>query len=178
MKLSQNTGVELMPEENEPSAAEPQLPFDDRGLLPEGVHDATLALVDKYLARFQRSDRRIKLFEKLRAYIEDVRMAGCGTNAVIDGSFVMTCVDEPDDIDLILVLPPDWDISADLKPFVYNVVSKRRVKKEYGIEIAAVRPGSIEEAYWLEFFGNVNAKWCKRYQWPLDLRKGIIRVRI
>jgi hypothetical protein len=152
------------------------LTFDDRGLLPPGIHEATLDEVEEHFARFQRSDRRIRLFDRLRAYLKDVKRAACATCVLIDGSFVMAGVDEPDDIDLILVLPPDWDLAADLKPYQYNLVSKRRVRQEYGIEVYPVRPGSVEEQKWVAFFHRVNIKWCQQFGWPSDSTKGIVRV--
>src|SRR5947208_1417637 len=114
------------------------LAFDDRKLLPPGVHDATLKEVDKQFARFQKSDRRPQLFAKLRDYLAAVKKAGCGSAVILNGSFVMACVDEPEDIDLILVLPEDWDESAALKPYQYNLVSKRRVRQEYAFDVAVV----------------------------------------
>src|SRR5437899_4677974 len=56
----------------------------------------TLATVGRYaqalgkrVARFQKSDRRIRLFKKLREYVRALRKASCGTSLVINGSFVM-----------------------------------------------------------------------------------------
>jgi hypothetical protein len=45
------------------------LTLDDRKLLPPGVHDASLQEVEELFGRFQRSDRRPKLFRKLRDYL-------------------------------------------------------------------------------------------------------------
>src|SRR5262245_47107394 len=72
--------------------------------------------IEAHFGRFQRSDRRTRLFGKLRDYVRAVERAACGTSVIVNGSFVMACVDEPEDIDLILVLPTDWDLAADLKP--------------------------------------------------------------
>jgi len=92
------------------------LSLDERKLLPAGVHDASLEEVEALFARFQKSERRMRLFGKLRDYLAAVKRAGCGSAVILDGSFVMACVDEPDDIDLALVLPADWDTTAALKP--------------------------------------------------------------
>src|ERR1700722_8733334 len=102
--------------------------FDGRNLLPRGVHDGNLEEVAASFAGFQKSDRRIRLYGALRAYLNELQRAACASAVIIDGSFIMACVEEPEDIDLIVVLPPDWDLAADLKPYVYNVLSKRRVK--------------------------------------------------
>ena len=74
------------------------LALDPRNLLPPGVHDATLEEVEVCLTRFPAAGRRRELFAKLRAYVEELRKAKCGIYLVIDGSFVMAGVDEPDDI--------------------------------------------------------------------------------
>jgi Family of unknown function (DUF6932) len=152
------------------------LAFDERLLLPAGVHEATLNEVEAHFARFQKSDRRLKLFRKLRDYLTEVKKAACGTAVILDGSFVMACVDEPKDIDLILVLPGDWDTTADLKPYQYNLVSRRRVKREYGLDVFPVRPDSAREKEWIDFFSQVNGKWCLEFGWPKRTSKGIVRV--
>jgi Family of unknown function (DUF6932) len=152
------------------------LVFNDRKLLSPGVHDATLDEVEQHFARFQKSDRRLKLFRNLRDYLAAVKKAGCGTAVILDGSFVMGCVDEPGDIDLILVLPPDWDTTAELKPYQYNLVSRKRVKKDYRFDLAAVRQGSKEEKEWTAFFSEVDLKWCRQFGWPEGSTKGIVRI--
>jgi hypothetical protein len=85
------------------------LAFDERNLLHPGVHDASMETVEALFGKFQRSDRRMKLFAKLAEFVEAVRKAGCGSSVIIDGSFVMVCIDEPNDIDIVLVLPSGWD---------------------------------------------------------------------
>src|SRR5438045_597682 len=128
-----------------------ELAFDDRNLLVPGIHDVTIEAVKEYFGRFQRSDRRIRLMAKLAEYLAAVKSAECGESVIIDGSFVMACVDEPDDIDLILILPTGWDGLADLKPYQYNLVSKRAVKKNYGFDLFTAKSGSVREADWIQF---------------------------
>src|SRR5205809_42644 len=101
-----------------------ELVFDDRQLLLPGVHQVSMETVKDHFGKFQRSDRRMKLFAKLTEYLDAVKKADCGASVVIDGSFVMACIDEPEDIDVVLVLPADWDDAADLRPYQYNLVSK------------------------------------------------------
>jgi hypothetical protein len=152
------------------------LTLDDRKLLPPGVHDASLKEVEDLFGQIQRSDRRPMLFRKLREYLKELKPAECASAVIIDGSFVMGCVDAPDDIDLVVVLTADWDWNADLKPYQYNVVSKRRVKKNYRFDAIFVRPGSEQEAEWISFFSQVEVKWRHRFGWPPDAKKGIVRV--
>ena len=152
------------------------LTFDARGLLPPGVHDATLAEVEVAFARFQKSDRRIKLFEKLSGYLTELGRTGWNCEVILDGSFVMPPVDEPNDIDVLLVLPADWDMTRDLKPFEYNVVSKAFTKKEYGIEVYAVPAASELEARARHLFDQVRPEWCELFGWPRGSIKGLVRV--
>jgi hypothetical protein len=154
------------------------LPLDDRKLLPLGIHDASLKEVEEAFGRFQRSDRRPELFRKLSDYIKALRQAEIRGSLILDGSFVMACVDEPGDIDLILVLPTDWDWSADVKPYQYNVVSKRRVRRNFGFDVFVVSVGSADEMEWRRFFSGVDTKWCKLFGWPLDSKKGLPRVQL
>src|SRR5262249_54520687 len=95
---------------------------------------------------------------------------------ILDGSFVMGCIDEPSDIDLILILPPDWDLEAELKPYLYNLVSKRRARREYRVEVIAALPGSVRERDAIKLFRRVNVKWCNKFGWADKLKEGIVRV--
>src|SRR5438309_11440037 len=104
------------------------------GVLPEGVHDCTMEEVDARFGRFQRSDRRIRLTERLRAYIKEARSTGMAAAVIVDGSYI-SGKDEPSDIDLILVLRPDFNPAVPLRPFEYNIQSKRRVKEQYRFDL-------------------------------------------
>ncbi|MCI0376829.1 MAG: hypothetical protein L0215_04435 [Gemmataceae bacterium] len=63
-----------------------------------------------------------------------------------------------------------------MKPYQYNLVSKRRLKQQYGFDAFFVRPGSEQEREWIAFFGQVNVKWRRPFGWPADGKKGIVRV--
>ena len=86
------------------------IPPLEAGVLPEGIHECTFEELERAFGQFQRSDRRINLIAKLKAYLDEARNSGLVIAAIIDGSFV-TIKDEPEDIDLIVVLKPDvpWD---------------------------------------------------------------------
>src|SRR4051794_25704968 len=90
--------------------------LNEAGFLPEGIHEASLEEVRERFGRFQRTDRRPDLFTKLSLFLAGVRASGLVEAVVVDGSFV-TAKDEPSDIDLILVLRPDHDYGAELRPF-------------------------------------------------------------
>jgi hypothetical protein len=152
------------------------LVLDDRRLLPPGMHEATLDEVEETFGRFQRTDCRMTLFRKLKAWVAAVKRTGWECVILLDGSFVMGPVDEPNDIDVILVMPRDWDLTADLRPFEYNVVSKRYTKREYSIEVYPVLPGSGAEQQFMDLFAQVRIEWCQQFQWPPDSKKGIVRI--
>jgi hypothetical protein len=144
-------------------------PLDEEGFLPPGLHEGTMDEVEERFARFQRTDQRIRLFEKLARYVREVRSTGMAVELVIDGSFV-TAKDEPEDIDLVLVLKPDHNWAAELRPFEYNVVSKERVRKNYRFDLAVVGQDSADYRRSVDFYQQV------RYR-P-GFRKGIVRVHL
>ncbi len=45
-----------------------------------------MEMVKEHFGKFQRSDRRMKLFAKLVAYLDAVKKAGCGESVILDGS--------------------------------------------------------------------------------------------
>src|SRR5437867_1549786 len=141
--------------------------FDEDGFLPEGVHECSLDELHQRFGRFQRTDRRSSLFAKLLAYIQELRSTGMVAGLVVDGSFV-TSKAEPNDIDLVLILRADHDFSADLRPFEYNVLSRRRVLKRYAFDVLVARENSPELLEYVEFFQQIRGE--------ADRRKGILKV--
>jgi len=140
---------------------------NDEGLLPAGVHVCTLGEVKERFGSFQGSDRRCRLFEKLAAFVEEVRATGLVACLIVNGSFV-TGKDAPNDIDLIVVLHANHDFAATLKPFQYNVVSRRRVHKRHGFDVLVGPEGSELMDEYVAFFQEVRGK-------P-ELHKGVLRV--
>jgi hypothetical protein len=141
--------------------------LNEDGFLPEGIHEASLEEVRERFGRFQRTDRRLDLFSKLSLFLAEVRASGLVEAIIVDGSFV-TEKDEPSDIDLILVLRPDHDYDADPKPFEYNVVSKRRVRRRFRFDVVSAREGSDEYEQSVNFFQGVKGR--------SGLRKGVVKV--
>lgn len=151
------------------------LGFDNLNLLAEGIHDATL---DEVLSTFGGNSRRDKLCDNLRQYMDGLALTGWNCEVLIDGSFVMPAVREPNDIDLILVLPDDWDSSRrDFRPFEYNTLAKSRTKTLFKIEVIPVLPGSEEYHSYFSLFTQVRVEWCQELGLPEGTRKGLVRVR-
>lgn len=148
--------------------------LDQRGLLPEGVHEVTLEQVGELFGRIQRTTRRLEMFGKLREYVEQLKRWELAEAVIIDGSFVMGSVDQPSDIDMIVLLC-EAATQRELKPVEENLLGKP-ARKQYRVEAKPAAPHSSQEASWVDFFGQVNTKWCSEFQWPNRLRKGLLRV--
>jgi hypothetical protein len=126
-----------------------------------------LAEIRERFGQFQRTDRRCRLFERLETLYREMAATGLFKAMIVDGSFV-TAEDEPNDIDLILVLPAVHDFAAVLRPFEYNVVSKRQIRKRFRFDAIIASEGSTELQRYLEFFSGVRHR-------P-GITKGLLRV--
>ena len=119
--------------------------LDAEGFLPEGVHPCTLDELRERFGKFQHSDRRIRLYEKLEKYIKELASTGFAKAIIVDGSFV-TGVDEPSDIDLVLALAEDHNLEATVRPFEYNALSKRMVRKLYSFDLLVARARTLRSS--------------------------------
>jgi len=105
----------------------PVPPLTADGFLPFVVHECTVREIGEAFGGFQASDRRIHLFQKLSAFLDEARASGLVESVIVDGSFV-TAKAQPADIDLVLELEAEHDFSFDLPPASYNVLSRKRVQ--------------------------------------------------
>src|SRR5215469_12488376 len=121
-------------------------------LLGAGIHEMSLDEVEQMFGQFQGSDRRPRLTGNLRAYIRELRDAGWAATVYINGSFVMPAVNEPDDVDTILVLPADWDFAAELRPFEYNLLWRTRASRAFGLDLFVAADKSVRLRELIEFF--------------------------
>ena len=92
---------------------------------------------------FQSSDRRPELWARFVEFVREAKAYGLVDAVLMDGSFV-TAEPAPNDIDLILVVPPGHDFSVDFQPSEYNVLSKRRVNRRFGFDLLVARADSEE----------------------------------
>lgn len=145
------------------------------GVLPEGVHLCTLEEVRAAFGQFHRSDRRPQLTERLTRYIQDARNSGVVSAIVLDGSFV-TGKEEPGDIDLIVAIRPDLDLTAEMRPLEYNIQSKARVRKLYGFDVLPAVDGSETYQRFLDFFSRV--KLNDPDQHTKQERMGLLRIEL
>jgi hypothetical protein len=95
--------------------------FSDDGLLPPGIHPATQDEFEKRFSIFNRSDRRLRLYENLGRLIDDARSSGIIDRFFVVGSYV-TEEAEPNDFDCLLFVNPSVT-GKTLRPADYNVVS-------------------------------------------------------
>lgn len=144
-------------------------PFNEQGWLPEGIHDCTLEQVEERFAGFQRSDQRPQLWAKFRAFIGEAKAAGVIKTIVMDGSFV-TAEPVPNDIDIIVIVHANHDFSAALPPVHYNILSQRRVRRLFGLDLVVVKQDSKNLEQAVAFFQQVKQKPAAK--------KGLIRISI
>ena len=151
------------------------IPELEEGVLPEGIHSCTVDEVEQTFGRFSHSDRRPRLTESLRSYIQAARTAGIAVGVLIDGSYI-TGKAEPNDIDLVLVLRSDFDLAAELTPMEYNVQSKRMVRKLYKFDILTAVEGSATYDEYVGLFSQVRLD--DPGQSRTRKRKGLLRIEL
>ncbi len=145
------------------------------GVLPEGIHPGTIEEVDEAFGRFQRTDRRIRLTAQLRELLNDARRSGIVAALVIDGSYV-TRKDEPGDIAIVVAIRPDFDLSQELRPFEYRVVSKRMIRLGHQFDARVLVDGSELYHEAVDFFARVRRD--DPDQADLPPRKGLVRIEL
>ncbi|MDP2605442.1 MAG: hypothetical protein Q8S00_23105 [Deltaproteobacteria bacterium] len=144
-------------------------PLNETGLLPDGIHDCTLAEVGAQFGAFRGTDRRPQLWAGFAEFVREVKACGVVDAVLVDGSFV-TAEPAPNDIDLVLVVSANYDFSADFQPSDYNVLSKRRVNRRFGFDLLVARADSEEYRRYVRFFQQVRLEPGRK--------KGILRIRL
>jgi hypothetical protein len=148
------------------------------GILSPGIHEMTLEEIGRLFGNVPKSSYRLRLFEKLKEYVERLRTLQIGIALIVDGSFAMPCIETPEDIDIVLVMPENWDITLERIPDeYYNVVSSERVEEEFvKIHLFAVAENSPLYHDWLFFFSKIKNDWCVMFDIPPNVSKGHIRI--
>jgi hypothetical protein len=156
--------------------------LDENGFLPPGIHDCTFTELEAIFGKnlwIPGDDpetrhetlcpNRGRLCDRLGDYLGRARQVGIIVQVLVDGSFVTSKAD-PNDIDLIVVLPADHDMSGELSPQEYNLLSKRRLRSEnYPFDVFVAPDGSL-------IYHEVLGLFCK-VKGRTDLKKGLLRVR-
>jgi hypothetical protein len=94
------------------------------------------------------------LWGRFKEFFHEAKACGDVLLILLDGSFV-TLQADPNDIDLLLVVPAGHDFSRELTPVAYNVLSKRRVRRRHGMDMLVARSGSEEYSRYVRFFQQV-----------------------
>jgi hypothetical protein len=118
---------------------------------------------------FQTSDRRPQLWAKFTQFIQELTRCDFIEAVLLHGSFV-TATPEPNDIDIVLVVASNYDLSTDLPPVVYSLLSHNRVRRRFGFDIVVVRNDSENLEQAVAFFQQVKQR-------P-GVKKGILRVNL
>lgn len=140
--------------------------LNEDGHLPPGVYDCTLAELRSAFAPWHHTPRGA-LMQNLEHYLQEA--AGSLILWVaVDGSFT-TRTSEPNDIDLVVVLPPDHDFSVPVRPHEENLINRPRVLRRYQdtLDIRAVAEGDRTYQDRMNFFQHTRD----------GNPKGILRVR-
>jgi hypothetical protein len=138
------------------------------GCLPEGIHVCTLQEV---IAAFGvTSAKRRDLADRLRDYVSAAARSGLIQSIYLAGSFV-TDKREPGDIDVLVVLKPDFDASKPLRAIDEQVIDTRAARIRFKFDVFAGVIGSEALEANLMYFTRDN-----RDASVLHLRKGVLRI--
>lgn len=124
--------------------------LSDDGLLPPGIHRASIGEIERQFVKFDRSDRRFRIYAGLKRLIEEVRKLPFIQAMYLAGSFVSS-KPEPNDFDCLLTIDGE-SFPQELRPFEYRIVSRRAAAKEFGGDVIAVVAGSELHWRYMDFF--------------------------
>ncbi len=141
--------------------------LNDDGLLPPGIYDCEMAEIQEQFASSKHSAMRRKLFVRLREYVQRAGRSEEVVELIVDGSFI-TAKEEPQDIDLLVATRKDKQVDV-LLPVDYNLISRKRVAREFEFDVLAAPTGSRAFQIYVDWFRQVKGR-------P-GLEKGLLRVK-
>jgi hypothetical protein len=141
--------------------------LNDDGLLPPGIYDCEMAEIQEQFASSKHSAMRRKLFVRLREYVRRAGRSEEIVELIVDGSFI-TAKEEPQDIDLLVATRKNKQVDV-LLPVDYNLVSRKRVAREFKFDVLAAPSGSRAFQIYVDLFRQVKGQ-------P-GLEKGLLRVK-
>ncbi len=141
--------------------------LQENGLLPEGIHDCTIEEISERFGRFQTSDMRPRLNSGLVKYLEELKEANIGKYLIVDGSFI-TCKDEPNDIDVLLVAKDDYVPTEEMPPFKKNAASSKYINKYHKLDFHFGWDGDNTSLEYLALYQDVKSQ-------P-GIKKGILKI--
>ena len=137
--------------------------FNSKGLLPEGIHEATLNEVEERFCTFSNQDRRSSLFKVFKQYLANISKHNVKYEIYIDGSFVTT-KEYPGDIDIVLLMDYEYKNSE------WNtLINEDYIKIKFeGLQVLPGFLDSFNAEYTLDFVQEVDDN-------P-NIKKGIVRL--
>ena len=127
--------------------------FNSDGNLPHGVHQASLIEIENRFGEFTISDRRVRLFSKLKQLVKMAKFSGIVKRIIIGGSFV-SAKPVPNDVDVVIVIAKDVEIET-LAQSQYVLTDRdalRRVLKGNDFDVIVVREETTRMQTIVEFF--------------------------
>ena len=147
----------------------PVPPLTSAGLLPVGVHDATLDEIGEAFGKA--NDARAALFASLTVFCGELAAFGSLIKGVyVDGSFV-TSKPVPGDIDLVVVHDEDDFPAIDDHPQA-EYLFEDRAEERYGFDLFV----DFDTTTMVQFFQRVSTEFALEHGLAAGHRKGIIRV--
>jgi hypothetical protein len=140
------------------------------GLLPVGVHDATLEEVEQAFGL--RTERRVELFQKLTLFLEFARTFGVFEAIIVDGSFV-TDKDSPGDIDAVILLARANLPRLLAQPGGAQFLDQDAIKPRYEIHLFLDPPPS---GTWTSFFQKLKPADALARKLRPGARRGVLKV--
>lgn len=137
--------------------------FNSYGLLPSGIHKATLDEIRERFCSFGDIQTRNNLFKSLLKYINTLKKHNVKFYLCIDGSYV-TQKESPGDLDVLVL----YDFEYNNKDWSELVSDKSASFRFKGLQILSAFIDSFGEENLLDFAQDVKDN--------MNLRKGIIRV--
>ena len=145
------------------------LQLTDKGVLPPGIHEASLQEISAAFGQFQETDRRPRLFERLEQLVAQVKPLGFIRHLIVNGSFV-TSKPRPEDIDLILAINPEILHKPEWAPAEYNALSSRRLRRQYQFDVLVAPVDGEAYSQYLGLFSRIKGN-------P-DGLKGLVRLQL
>lgn len=154
-----------------PSRAMPIPALTRDGLLPPGIHDASMV---ELRATFGSSNaRRVELHSKLEDFISVVQGFSAFTSLFVDGSFT-TDKDVPGDIDAVLTMPRDALSTVLSVPGGVALFDGPAVKHRYEVHLF-IKP-EPPVPLMVDFFQSLKPEEALLRRVAPDTKRGILRI--
>lgn len=147
--------------------------FDNRGLLPEGVHLCTLAELRVWASSVPDAHHRLALLDRFESFLKDViAPIASGWPIVIDGSFV-TDKKKPNDIDFALDLRDCRDEKILGCAYIALMIGHQSNMATYLVDGYPILPCNND---FQAFFCYIGQKTAQVKNLDKKDRKGILRI--